>query len=386
MRSSPQIINVHYGEIALKGKNRGQFERTLINNIKKTLENEHYESLEKKATRIIIKLSNKSDLDSIIAKLKKVFGIKWFSVAFTVERDIELLKKSVLNIAEAYRGKSIQIETKRADKSFPLTSIEVSKIVGAELKNAGFQITFDKPDATILIEILDDEILVSSEKLRGLGGLPVGTSGKVLSLLSGGIDSPVAAWLMMKRGCCVDFLHVHPYQYNEIVKKSKIVKLIEKLKEYAPIKMRLYIAPYAELYKKTFYIPSRNELVVFRRFLKMLAERIATEHGYLGIVTGDSLAQVASQTLDNLYVTSSMSTIPFYRPLIGYDKDEIIELAKKIGTYEISIEEYKDCCSLVATRHPATKTKLDEIKKIEEEIDIENIVENTMLTVEIIEF
>jgi thiamine biosynthesis protein ThiI len=225
-------------------------------------------------------------------------------------------------------------------------------------------------------------MLVSWEKTQGAGGLPYGSSGKLLSLLSGGIDSPVASWMMMRRGCAMDFLHMHA---EHSVNNSKIMKLLSALREYSPKKLRMFAIPYNEFYKKSTQMEEKSELILFRRFILRLANRIAEEHGHLGVVTGDSVGQVASQTLENLLATNEISNIPVYRPLAGTGKQEIVDLGKRIGTYNISIEPYKDCCSLVAARHPSTRTKLVEIRTIEDKIEINKIVDRTMKEIEIVE-
>ena len=222
-------------------------------------------------------------------------------------------------------------------------------------------------------------------KKKGLGGLPVGSSGKVLSMLSGGIDSPVASWLMMKRGCTVDFLHLHAFPTNEKAKKSKMMKLVKQLKKYSPVKMKIYLVPYGKFYEKSFHMSGRTELVVFRRFIFRIAGKIAEKEKHLGFVTGDSVGQVASQTLQNLNVVNKIAEYPVYRPVISYDKNEIVGIAEKIGTYEISIEKYKDCCSLVAEKHPATKAKMRFVEIEEEKIDIEKLVEETMKKMSVVE-
>lgn len=382
-----KMITVRYGEIAIKGRNRSQFENTLIQNIKNALHGENFSKIEKKEKRLLIFLKPDARIDVIAEKLKNVFGIEWFSIAFSTIRDLEEIKKLVLEQSIIYKDRTIKVNAKRSDKTFPINSMEINKQVGEVLYNNGFKIDVKKPQLTINIEILRNRANIFFDKIPGLGGLPVGCSGKVLCLLSGGIDSPVASFLMMKRGCEVDFLHVHPLASNDEVKKSKIVKIVEKLRQYSQRRSKLFIVPYTEFYKKTFDISSRdarNELVLFRRFIIKLANKIAMQHGYLGVVTGDSIAQVASQTLENLMATNNISEIPLYRPLLTYDKKEIIEIAEKIGTYMISLEEYRDCCSLVANKHPATKAKLEDIERLEESIGIEEIVSDTFKKMEVV--
>ncbi len=377
-----QLITVHYGELTLKGMNRGEFERIILDNIKKALENEKYARIEKNQLRLLIHLDNDSNKDEIIRKLKNVFGIQWFSYAISCKPDLSEIKKIVLDNTQI--GKTIKVNTTRADKSFSINSMEVNKQVGQVLYDKGFKVDIKSPEIVINIEILKNMANIFFDKIAGLGGLPVGSSGRVLCLLSGGIDSPVAAWLMMKRGCVVDYLHVHPFANNDEVKKSKIVELIEKLNQFSQRKSRLFIFPYHELYKKTFETGNKNELIIFRRFILKLANELVQKEKHLGIATGDNLAQVASQTLENMLATSGASTLPLYRPVLTYDKNEIIEVAKKIGTYELSIKQYRDCCSLVATKHPATKVKIEDVNFIEDKIEINKIVEKTIEKKEIV--
>ncbi|MBI2079277.1 tRNA 4-thiouridine(8) synthase ThiI [Candidatus Micrarchaeota archaeon] len=369
------IINIHYGEIALKGQNRSFFEDALVRNTHAVLPNHKVQKL---YGRLLIEAEEK-DLELISTKLKKTFGIEWFSNSYKLERDQEKIGQFALDYLKqnSFSG-SIRVETNRVDKSFEINSMEFSKQVGAILFNAGFKVNLSKPDQTIYIELLENFALVYFEKIPGPGGLPVGVSGRVLCLLSGGIDSPVAALMMMKRGCIVDFLHFYAYSSAEEVKNSKMNRLLQILKEYQPREFKTYFAPYHQFYEATMSIQSKQELILFRRFILKVAEELAKQNNSLGLVTGDNLGQVASQTLDNLFTTSQATSLPLYRPLIGFDKREIINLAKKYGTYEASIEEYKDCCSLVSIKHPDTKTKVDDLEKLEEEIKIKEIIDKTL--------
>jgi thiamine biosynthesis protein ThiI len=376
-----QSIIAHYSEIALKGKNRKDFENILIRNIERSLG---------KNLRKIISIESRlfiypDDIEKAKSALSNVFGISFFSRAFTLDKDIDKIKNFILEKSGFLKNYSIKIFTSRSDKTFPITSPQISRHVGEVLEEAGFKIDLENPEKKIYIWILKKNAIVAFEKNTGLGGLPVGSSGNVLSLLSGGIDSPVASWLMMRRGCTLDFLHVHASPNNSDVKKSKIPQVIKQLRKFHPTKCRLFIAPYLEFYKKTAKIDPRTELVIFRRFIFRLASRIAAEYGHLGIVSGDNIGQVASQTLENLYSTSAAASIPVYRPLVTYDKQEIINQAKRIRTFDISVEEYKDCCSLVAMKHPSTKVKAEYANKIEDQIEIEKIVEKTMKQIDIIE-
>lgn len=375
------VISVHFAEIALKGKNRAQFETALAENIKVIL-GRSVERVIRKESRLFV---YPNDVDEALRRLRKVFGIAWYSNAELAGREIGEIKEVALKQAEGLKGYSLKVEASRSDKTFGLTSPEINRQVGSALESAGNKIDVKNPDRRIYIQVLANNALVSSERIPGLGGLPVGTSGKVLSLLSGGIDSPVASWLMMKRGCSVDFLHVHASPSSKDIINSKIPKVIQKLRDYHPDKCRLFIAPYSEFYKRSLSINPKAELVVFRRFILRLADRLAEEQGYLGIFTGDNIGQVASQTLENLRATNRATTFPIYRPLLTYDKQEIVNLAKDIGTYDLSVEDYKDCCSLVAMRHPSTKVKPEIAEEIEKEIQIDEVVEKTLGLVETVE-
>jgi len=376
-----RIYNIHVGEIALKGRNRHIFEQRLIDNIGSAA---GCRKIEKASGRFILH-PGKTPAAGIEAGLLKTFGIEWFSESLRLGNEPEDILDAIVKNAGGLKKKSMKLETTRAYKQYPLTSVELNRKIGMLLEKKGFNVDLENPEARIYLEILKDSAIVSFGKTRGLGGLPVGSSGRVLSMLSGGIDSPVASWLAMKRGCSVDFLHVHAFPTNEKAKKSKIMKMAEKLKEYSPPKIRLFLVPYGSFYEKSFGMKSRSELVLFRRFIFRLANRIAEKEGHLGFVTGDSIGQVASQTLENLLATTAASDYPVYRPLVGHDKQEIVDLAKKIGTYDISIQEYRDCCSLVAEKHPATRAKLPAVKNEEEKIGIGEIVEKTIKGMEVVE-
>lgn len=371
-------VVVHYAELALKGQNRPSFENRLLANIRSRIKDEEYERMEKKSSRIIIRVASEDNARRICEKLRKVFGIKWLSPALSIAKDMSELEESVVRVAERYKQKKIKIETRRVDKKFPLTSLEINKKLGEVLEKNGFLTEIKKPDARIFVEVLEDEIIIAYDRTDCEGGLPVGSSGRVLCLFSGGIDSPVAAWLMMKRGCVVDLLHVHGMPDASRVKESKIERIREKLSEYAPERVKLYLAPYDEFYANASVFPEKEEAIMFRRFIVMVANEIAKRESYLGLVMGDNLGQVASQTLENIAAVDEVSELPIYRPLITMDKEEIVQLAQKIGTYEMSIEKYKDCCSLVAHKHPSTRARRDMIADAEKKLGMENIVKKTL--------
>ena len=327
----------------------------------------------------------KFDRQKAADAISKVFGVDYFSFPFSCEPKVEKIQELILANSSSLIGRTIKVDTKRADKNFPLKSQELNAAIGKALVEKGCKVDLENPDQIIFIDILQDEALVYFEKIKCFGGLPVGASGKVLSLLSGGIDSPISSLLMMKRGCRVDFLHIHNFPTNKDAADSKIVRLAKKVNEYSPRGQKLFLIPYTEFYKATLNIDPKLELVIFRRFILHLANRLARRYRYKGIVTGDSLGQVASQTIDNLFATDEAAQPPVYRPLISFNKQEIVDLAMRVGTFSISIEPYKDCCSLVATKNPSTKVWIQDAKRIEQEIDIDKIVEKTLEQVEIVE-
>lgn len=363
------LYSLVYSEITLKGRNRKHFQNVLLKNIKAALGRVSYQ---KSGGRITIETESQNPEEEL-AILKNIFGIDYVSPVFPVERDIEAIKK--LLSKHEFRGK-IRVRTKRADKGFPKTSNEISREIGRFLVERGCSVDLRNPDHTVYIDILHENALVYFQKERCFGGLPVGSSGRVISLISGGIDSPVSSWLMMKRGCSVDFLHLHNLPDNSDVLDSKIMKALKQLKRYHQPKMRLFIAPYSEFYKATMSMGGRRELVVFRRFMLRLANAIAEENHIKAVVTGDSLGQVASQTLDNLCASDEASAIPVLRPLIGFNKQQIINLSKEIGLYDEG--DYRDCCSIAAHSSPSTKVKSDAAKAIEEKLEIEKIVRKTL--------
>lgn len=374
------FFSVHYDEIGIKGSNRYIFEDALVTNIKAQLP---FVKIEKLHDRILLEFeeTENSQKNQVTESLKKTFGISWFSESQKVDRELKIVSDYVVDkVKQKKIIGAFGVFCKRIDKKFPINSQDFAKEVGSEvaIKNK-LKVDLENPELWIYIDIMVPFTLVYFDKIKGAGGLPVGVSGRVLCLLSGGIDSPVAALLMMKRGCAVDFVHFYSQATAKEVEESKIFKLLKKLKEYQPRKTEVYLVPYQQFYLATIKIDPRQELVLFRRFIAKVAEKLITNQ--LGIVTGDSLAQVASQTLENLFTTTKAIGTPIYRPLLTCDKKDIIDLAKKFGTYEISIEEYKDCCSIVSTKHPDTRTNEIGMVKIEDEIGIEKIIGETIVKV-----
>ena len=330
---------IHFGELSLKGRNRNLFIDKLTENIKAFTKGK----IKKYRDRLFL-------IDGDNSKLDNVFGISWYSDSFLIPKKLPIIEKFVLK--EIKKGlnnaKSFGLYIKRSDKSFELTSTQLAVQLGDLIREKlNLNVNLDNPDISVHLEISEDVFLYFNKK-TGKGGMPAGISGKVLSLLSGGIDSPVASYQMMKRGAHVDYLHIHNLKENKLVLKSKINEIIEKLSRYQQ-EGTIYLIPFKNIYihilkqKLTGY-----ELVIFRYILFRIAEKLCREKKYLSVITGDSLSQVASQTLDNIYSTYSLVETPILSPLISFDKLEIIRLAKEIGTYDISIKHYNECCSLVA--------------------------------------
>lgn len=374
-------VLVHYSEIFTKGGHRAYFEDKLIENLRKSAEHQKVKlvSVTKKHSSILCTFDDKRE--RINEVIKAVFGVKDFSYVEEVRRDFETILgkvKAMLAKIKAQGKSKVSFSIKRGDPGFPLTSEQINKQFREAATQIGLRLDYEGDSAHIYTRIYPDTCYLSSEVIQGYGGLPVGTSGKVLVLLSGGIDSPVAAWQMIRRGCNVDFLHVHSFKTNEEAKKSKIAKFVELLNKYQ-FKSRLYLLPY---YNYDFHMigskAGGDDLVLFKHYMFRIAEKLAIKNAYGAIVSGDNLGQVASQTLENIKATGNgITAAPIFRPLLTYDKDEIIELARKIGTYNLSIEEYKDCCSIVA-KNPNVKTKVEKLKEAAETTKVDELVRSSM--------
>ncbi|MEM3459186.1 MAG: tRNA uracil 4-sulfurtransferase ThiI [Candidatus Bathyarchaeia archaeon] len=379
-------VLIHYGELGLKGLNRPFFEKKLIENINNALKNVEYEKIRKVQGRIILELNKKSNVKIIEEALKKVFGIAWFAPCKTTDASsIDKIKELVRKNFPIAAGTKARVSANRADKTVPYTSMEVNRELGAYLvKQFKAKISLEEPETTIFVEIVGGKAYVFDRKVKGLYGLPSGVSGKVLHLLSGGIDSPVAAWLLMKRGCTVDFLHFHAFERFDEAKLAKILDLAKVLTQYS-FKTRMFFVPFYPFEAEAVEAPSRYRLVLFRRFMVKVAEEIAKKHSINAIGSGENLAQVSSQTLENMAVISKATNIPILRPLLTYEKNEIVQLAKQIGTFEISIQPYKDCCSIFMAKHPTTKANLEIVESIEKRLNLKDAIGECFEKIEIID-
>lgn len=344
---------VHYSEVALKGKNRPEFVRILRRNIIRALAHLGPE-IESKEGRLFVTVD--ADRAEVARRLSTVFGTAWFARANVMDADYGLIRDAVLESARNSGGATFKIDPRRADKSFPLTSMELARKLGAVVgEKTGKRVDLSNPDLAIHVDVIRGRALVYTDKVRGPGGLPVGTAGRAVHLFSGGIDSAVAAWLMMKRGCRPVYLHFYLAPTPEVAVNSKVTKLVKVLSAWGG-KSTLVLVPFSEYQLATTDVPAELEPSLFRRFMRMTAECLSPHFRASAVSTGDSLSQTASQTLWNLGVFDQGSSLPVLRPLLSYDKEEVVSLAKRIGTYELSLEEYKDCCAIIS-RHPRTRAK-----------------------------
>ncbi len=378
-------IIVHYDEITLKGGNRPFFESALIGNIREFIKEIKYDNIYKEGGKIIIEMNKNTDFKKTREILKNISGISNFYFAVSEEKDLEKINKKtveLINSSEEVKiKKTFKIEARRSDKKFELKSPEINARVGEfVLENTKLKVDVHNPDIEIVVDIGHKQCFIYFEKIKGIGGLPIGTAGKLVSLLSGGIDSPVASFMMMKRGARIIFVHFKNKTINN-TGDDKIKNLVKKLSRFQG-RSKLYIIPFEEFQKEIIAkIPSKNRMIIYRRVMFKLAEMIAKRENAKGFVTGDSLSQVASQTLENIGVIYDSANLPIFSPLIGMNKQEMIDLAVKIETYETSILPYQDCCSFLIARHPETKAKLDEIIKQEEILEISEIAERIITKV-----
>ena len=369
------VLLVHYHEIALKARNRPLFLNQLVRNLRRATADLPVGRIVKLPGRILIELDAEDRARAVPERVRQVFGVANCCLALRCELDLEALKDTA---ARALTGRSFQtfrVTARRAHKAFPLTSQQINEILGrCVLESFPARVDLSSPELTLFVDILPKEAFVYLEKVPGPGGLPVGVAGRVIALLSGGIDSPVAACRMMRRGCLVSFVHFHgaPFLDRRTQEKAReIVKLLTRF-QYAS---RLYVIPFGELQQEVVVnTPAPYRVILYRRLMGRIAEHLAGLEGAKAIVTGESLGQVASQTLENLTVIEEAIKLPVLRPLIGMDKEEISEQAKAIGTYEISIQPDQDCCSLFVPRHPVTRATVEEIARAELVLDLDRLV------------
>ena len=380
-------VVVHYHEVALKRGNRPAFISQLIDNIAGALRGTGVKRVRIAPGRIIVHLKPNANWSEISRRLAWVCGIANFSLAKRSRRNIDAITETALELVDGRSCASFAIRTKRADKGYPLQSPEISRVVGTAVQ-ARLQtpVDLDHPALTIHIEVLQGEAFVSIERLQGLGGLPVGSSGTVVALLSGGIDSPVAAYRMQARGCRVEFVHFHGAPYQDRSSRDKATELAQLLTRYQ-LHSRLHLVAFGEIQRQIVAAVRRPyRVVLYRRMMMRIAETLAVRIGAGALVTGESLGQVASQTLPNLTVVQAAATLPVLQPLIGMDKAEIRAQAERLGTYNISIQPDQDCCQLFTPSHPSTQMTVEQALEAEQALDIAALVQAAVAETTVAEF
>jgi tRNA uracil 4-sulfurtransferase len=380
-------IVIHYQEIALKGKNRPWFLARLVGNIRQALSDLDVANVRALMGRIEVVLGPGANRDEVGERIRHVFGIANFSHATASQPDIDALSAAILRDLGNRTCHSFRVSARRADKRFPLTSPQIEREIGGRIKEArGWKVDLEQPELVIHVEMLTNSAFFFFDKQRGPGGLPTGTAGRVLSLLSGGIDSPVAAHRMMKRGCAVTFVHFHSYPILSRASQDKARELVRLLTRWQQ-RSRLYLVAFGEIQQQVVLsVPGPMRVVIYRRLMLRIAERIAHARRAQALVTGDAVGQVASQTLENLAVVGSVASLPLFRPLIGMDKDEITAEAQRIGSYPISIIEDQDCCTLFTPRNPQTRSRLMDIERAERALPIDELVERAVRDAAVDEF
>jgi thiamine biosynthesis protein ThiI len=373
-RRRPALI-VHYHEISLKRGNRPLFLRQLLRNLERATADVGPVRVRQRPGRILLDLEGNERPDAVAARVARVCGVASASLASRVPSSVDAMKIAIGALVEEHRFASFRISARRAFKTYPLTSVELNRELGAfVVQQTGARVDLRAPELEIHVEVLPDETFVYAHRVPGPGGLPVGTAGTVAALLSGGIDSPVAAWRMMKRGCRVVFVHFHSVPYLPATSQAKARALVERLTEWQ-YRSQLFLVPLGEIQREVVLsVPAPMRVVVYRRMMVRIAEALARQVGALALTTGESLGQVASQTLPNIARIDEAAMLPILRPLIGMDKIEITAQAQRLGTFEISIEPDADCCTLFVPRHPATRVSAEEIRAAESRLDLARLV------------
>ena len=373
-RLRPALI-VHYHEISLKRGNRPLFLRHLLRNLERATGDLGPVSVHQLPGRIVLDLEGNERPDAVAARVARVCGVASAALASRVPSSVDAMKGAVAALVEDRRFASFRISARRAFKTYPLTSVELNRELGAfVVARTGARVDLTNPELEIHVEVLPAETFVYAGRVSGPGGLPVGTAGTVAALLSGGIDSPVAAWRMMKRGCRVLFVHFHSVPYLPATSQAKARALVERLTEWQH-RSQLFLVPLGEIQREVVLsVPPPLRVIVYRRMMVRIAEALGRQSGALALTTGESLGQVASQTLTNIARVNEAATLPILRPLIGMDKLEITAEAQRLGTFEVSIEPDADCCTLFVPKHPSTRVSEDEIRDAESRLDLPRLI------------
>jgi thiamine biosynthesis protein ThiI len=368
-------VLIRYHEIALKKGNRAYFTELLKRNILAAVKDLGAKEIRSLPARLLLTFKNQVPSETISQRISAVFGVANFSIVERTAKDIEALRSAILAALDGLRFDSFRVETQRGDKTFPLTSPEINRQLGGAVKEkSGARVDLTHPEFTVTVEVLPQDAFFGFDKIAGAGGLPVGASGRLVSLISGGFDSPVASYRMMQRGCRLIFVHFHGAPYQDKTSQEKVRDLVRTLTRHQ-FQSRLYIVPFGEIQRQIVASVARPlRVVLYRRMMLRIAEVIARNEKAKALVTGESLGQVASQTLDNMAVIQQAAQLPILRPLVGMDKQEIIDQARRIGTFETSSIPDQDCCQLFVPKHPATKAQFREVEDAETSFDVRELV------------
>lgn len=376
-------IMVRFGELSTKGKNKKDFIKVLANNIKHALKNYPHISVESRFDHIYVQL-NGMDYQPVLDRLMDISGIQGLSLVYKCEKDIDVIKEAALNLIKTQSGKSFKVKAKRGDKLFPIISDDITRIVASHiLKNHPLKVDVHNPDILLSIEVRQEATYIFTNTYLGAGGYPLGVGGKTMHMLSGGIDSPVAAYLMMKRGVSIECIHFASPPYTQMAVIYKLQDLLKKLNYYQP-KIRLHIIPFTKIQEAIYdNAPESYCITLMRRMMFRLADKLARRRNCPVISSGESVGQVASQTLQSMHVINAVTNMPIIRPLATMDKTEIIRLANKIDTYQISIRPYEDCCTIFTPKAPKTMPHLDEVIAYEQTFDFEAMIQEALNNVEV---
>ena len=382
-----EMILLKLGELVLKGLNRRSFEDKLQANIHRRLNGlGQFRVYTRQSTTYVEPMNADCDMDGAWEAMKKVFGVVGLSRARSCEKDKDAILAACREYLDSqlHSAKTFKVETKRADKTFPMTSIQVSQYVGGELHEAydNLEVDVHHPELTVYVEIRDYAAFVHADPEPGAGGLPVGINGRAVSLLSGGIDSPVASWMIAKRGVALEMVHFFSYPYTSPEAKEKVLELARLLTPWCG-RLTVHVVPFTAIQEELRRsCPEELFTVIMRRFMMRIAQEVARRCGAKALVTGECLGQVASQTMDAMLVTGAVVDLPILRPVVGMDKEEIVQIARKIGTFETSILPYEDCCTVFTPRHPRLRPLPGEVEFAEEKLDIQALIQAAVDSIE----
>lgn len=378
-----EIVLIKNGELVLKGLNRSSFEDVLIKNMRKALKPLGEFTFTKSQSTIMVEpVDKETDLDDAVDKLKKVFGIAALSRAAIAEKSMDSIRETTLEYLEEEleEASTFKVEAKRSDKKFPMKSPEICRELGGDIlsKFNHLKVDVHNPDIVVTLEIRDNYAFIRGNNIKGAGGMPVGTSGRAATLISGGIDSPVASYMMAKRGIELVAVHFASPPYTTELAEQKVMDLLKKVAAYSG-HITTYVVPFTEIQEQIRdKCPEVYFTIIMRRYMMRIAEKLAKLQNCSALITGESVGQVASQTIYALGCTDAVTTIPVFRPCIGMDKDEIVRISRKIDTFETSIQPYEDCCTVFTPKHPKTRPKLDEIEEAEAVLNSEELIQHAV--------